>query len=154
MVVCELIRSRIEHLDEQRCNATLELSSLEDAQGELDCQPAVDHIHLGSPQKPTTLSTIEQAKSSDPAFRDFRKKFTSFINAFAQAHDIPLPGDSGQFIPNAQDKVRRYSVAQSSPISWLLPTDHRTSIPQGELRVRRGLETGYRLPAMQSKLPR
>ena len=143
MVVCKLICSCIEHLDEQQCNTTLELSSLKDAQGEFNCQPAVDHIHLSFPQKPMTLGTIEQVKSSDPAFHDFHKKFTSFINVFTQVHDIPLLDNSGQFTPNAQDKVCCYSVAQSSPISWLLPTDHRTSISQGELQVHHGLETGY-----------
>lgn len=105
-VICELIRSRIEHLDEERRQAVLDQSSLEDAEGDFDNVPAVEHIYLGATQKPMTFNAVEEAKSSNLAFRDFRKKFLAFINTFAHANEIPLPNGTTWFVPKGQDKVR------------------------------------------------
>ncbi|KAF8136183.1 hypothetical protein EV363DRAFT_1395325 [Boletus edulis] len=126
-VVCEMIRSRIVHLDEQRHNATLRLSTLEDAEGELDEMPAVGHTHLGSPQKPTTLDAVEQEKSSNQAFRDFHNKFVTFINQFAHAHNIPLPNGEEWFVPTGQAEIQEFrylKVNYESAVDWRLATDY------------------------------
>ncbi|KAF8427564.1 hypothetical protein L210DRAFT_3614930 [Boletus edulis BED1] len=113
-VVCEMIHSRI-------------LSTLEDAEGELDEMPAVGHTHLGSPQKPTTLGAIEQEKSSNQAFRDFHNKFVTFINQFAHAHNIPLPNGKEWFVPTGQAEIQEFwylKVNYESAVDWRLATDY------------------------------
>ncbi|KAF8123980.1 hypothetical protein EV363DRAFT_1403462 [Boletus edulis] len=109
---------RIVHLDEQHHNATLRLSTLEDAEGELDEMPAMGHTHLGSPQKPTTLGAVEQEKSSNQAFRDFHNKFVTFINQFAHAHNIPLPNSEEWFVPTGQAETLWTSHWYNL---WMLP---------------------------------
>ncbi|KAF8427202.1 hypothetical protein L210DRAFT_3614939 [Boletus edulis BED1] len=114
-------------LHEQRHNATLRLSTLEDAEGELDEMPAVGHTHLGSPQKPTTLGAVEQEKSSNQAFRDFHNKFVTFINQFAHAHNIPLPNGEEWFVPTGQAEIQEFwylKVNYESAVDWRLATDY------------------------------
>lgn len=126
-----MIRSRIVHLDEQRHNATLRLSTLEDAEGELDEMPAVGHTHLGSPQKPTTLGAVEQEKSSNQAFRDFHNKFVTFINQFAHAHNIPLPNGEEWFVPTGQAEVCRVVLSHGFATKYSYSIDPRVPVSQG-----------------------
>jgi hypothetical protein len=68
MVVCELIHSCIEHLDDEHCNAILNLSLLKEAKEELDDLSVMKHLYLSSFQKPTTFNAMKQERLSDWAF--------------------------------------------------------------------------------------
>ena len=48
-------------------------------------------IHLGSKQKPITLSGIQELHSTDIAFTSFRQLLSSFLNDFFIQYEIPLP---------------------------------------------------------------
>ncbi|KAG1899569.1 uncharacterized protein F5891DRAFT_1128965 [Suillus fuscotomentosus] len=134
-LVFELIGGHIAQLDEQR------LQELRDADNNNNNPDDNDdpedathigmsfqgHIYLGSPQRPTSFADVEEANSSSCAFDQFRKKFSTFINKFLPAHDIPLPDGKTWLRPAAQDKLQEYrylKVHYKSVIDWKLATDY------------------------------
>ncbi|KAG8221794.1 hypothetical protein J3R82DRAFT_2122 [Butyriboletus roseoflavus] len=96
-VVCELICSWIEHLDDECHKATLDLSHLEEAKEELDDLPVVEHIYLSSLQKPTTFNDID-------------------------ANEIPLPNGRSWFVPIQEGWYLK--VNYKSTVDWKLATDY------------------------------
>jgi hypothetical protein len=88
-LVSGLIHSRVDYLDEERCKAMLSERELEEE--DLDDQSFGGHIHLGALQHSLTLSQLEEENASKPAFVQFRKKLSLFLNNFLPAYNIPLP---------------------------------------------------------------
>ncbi|KAG2737131.1 hypothetical protein P692DRAFT_20762490, partial [Suillus brevipes Sb2] len=88
-LVSGLIRSRVDYLDEERRKAMLSERELEEE--DLDDQSFGGHIHLGAPQHSLTLSQLEEENASKPAFAQFHKKLSLFLNNFLPAYNIPLP---------------------------------------------------------------
>ncbi|KAF9231017.1 hypothetical protein BU15DRAFT_68692 [Melanogaster broomeanus] len=125
-LVSEFIRSRMDHLDQERLKSILDCRALEDDETEtLDDRPFSGHIYLGSPLSPVTFAQVEE--TTLPVFQDFRKKFTQFINIFLPANDIPLPNDRSWFRPSAQEKIQEFrylKVNYESHVDWKLATDY------------------------------
>ncbi|KAG1902756.1 uncharacterized protein F5891DRAFT_1127421 [Suillus fuscotomentosus] len=88
-LVSRLLCSCIEYLDEEQCKVMLSERELEEE--DLDDQPFGGHIHLGVPQHSVSLLQLEEEDASKPAFAQFRKKLSLFLNDFLPAYNILLP---------------------------------------------------------------
>ena len=98
-LVSELIRSRIDYLDEARAASHTHENAPEDNEtedNEDSSQPFFGHIYLGSRQRTTSFEQVEQSNHSNSAFRNFRARLTTFVKAFAGANNIPLPVKEGR----------------------------------------------------------
>ncbi|KAG1800758.1 uncharacterized protein HD556DRAFT_1430154 [Suillus plorans] len=95
-VVSELVRSRISHLDEDRCKRTMSQGELED-NDTLDDQPFLGHLHIGAPQIPVTLAAVEEGNTSNPAFQDFRTEFISLQSIVRGALLVTDYDNNGDF---------------------------------------------------------
>jgi len=100
-------------------------------------------MKIGAKQPPDTIDNIEtQLKDVDIAFKDFRKKLTSFLNQFCVAHNIPRPGNkyftvdkhtivslicaiiNENFIVTMQVTEFRYlHIRYESCVTWCVETD-------------------------------
>ncbi|KAG1898812.1 uncharacterized protein F5891DRAFT_1129282 [Suillus fuscotomentosus] len=134
-LVSELIGGRIAQLDEQRLRELRDAdNNNNDPDDNDDPEDATHigvsfqgHIYLGSPQCPTSFADVEEANSSSRAFDQFWKKFSTFINEFLPAHDIPLPDGKMWLRPAAQDKLQEYrylKVHYESVVDWKLAMDY------------------------------
>ncbi|KAG0708008.1 hypothetical protein DFH29DRAFT_979597 [Suillus ampliporus] len=120
-----LICSRIEHLDKEQCKVMLSERELEEE--DLDDQPFGGHIHLGAPQSSLTLLQLEEGNASNPAFAQFRKKLSLFLNNFLPAYNIPLPDSKTWLRLSAQDTVQEHrflKVNYESVVDLKLATDY------------------------------
>ncbi|KAG1764201.1 hypothetical protein EDD22DRAFT_845980 [Suillus occidentalis] len=88
-LISRLIRSHIDYLDEERRKAMLSERELKEE--DLDDQSFGGHIHLGAPQHSLTLSQLKEENASKPAFAQFCKKLSLFLNNFLPAYNILLP---------------------------------------------------------------
>ncbi|KAG2343829.1 hypothetical protein BDR05DRAFT_999735 [Suillus weaverae] len=124
-LVSGLIRSRVDYLDEERRKVMLSERELEEE--DLDDQPFGRHIHLGAPQHSLTLSQLKEENASKPAFAQFRKKLSLFLNNFLPAYNIPLPDGKTWLILSARDTVQEHrflKVNYESAVDWKLTTDY------------------------------
>ncbi|KAH7917227.1 hypothetical protein BV22DRAFT_974760, partial [Leucogyrophana mollusca] len=87
-LVCELIRSRIDTLDEERRRSVLANQELEEE--DLDDRPFDGYLHLGAPQSVVSLQKLEETHHTDRAFEGFRKKLVTFLNQYLLAYGFPL----------------------------------------------------------------
>ncbi|KAJ8580971.1 hypothetical protein M405DRAFT_887350 [Rhizopogon salebrosus TDB-379] len=113
-LVSELIRSRVNYVDEQRRKDILSERGLETE--DLDDRSFCGHIHLGAPQCLTSLEQLEKENKSNRAFGLFRKKLSTFLNYFLDAQNIPLP--------DGLQEHRYLKVNYESVVDWKLTTDH------------------------------
>ncbi|KAG1883635.1 hypothetical protein F4604DRAFT_1920145 [Suillus subluteus] len=123
--VSGLIRSRIDYLDEERRKVMLSERELEEE--DLDDQPFGGHIYLGAPQHSLTLLQLDEENTSNPAFAQFHKKLSLFLNNFLPAHNIPLPDGKTWLRLSAQDTVQEHrflKVNYESVVDWKLATDY------------------------------
>ncbi|KAG1775238.1 hypothetical protein EV702DRAFT_1180452 [Suillus placidus] len=138
-LVSELICSCISHLDEDRHKRTMSQRQLED-EDTLDDQPYSGHLHIGTPQVPVSLATLEEANTSNHAFQDFRKKFAKFLNHFVVSNNIPLADGVTWLQPTANDKLQEHhylKVNYKSTVDWKLTTDYLQCNPNFHGRDRR-----------------
>jgi hypothetical protein len=113
-LVSELIRSRINYVDEQRRKDILSERELEVE--DLDDRSFCGHIHLGAPQCSTSLEQLENENKSNRAFGKFRKKLSTFLNHFLHAQNIPLPDGVTWLTVSKQDTVNIFVTRKMSPI--------------------------------------
>ncbi|KAG0692969.1 hypothetical protein DFH29DRAFT_985615 [Suillus ampliporus] len=109
-------QTRIDHLDEEELE-----------EEDLDDQPFGGHIHIGAPQSSLTLLQLEEGNASNPAFAQFRKKLSLFLNNFLPAYNIPLPDGKTWLRLSAQDTVQEHrflKVNYESVVDWKLATDY------------------------------
>ncbi|KAG1744080.1 uncharacterized protein EDB91DRAFT_1236611 [Suillus paluster] len=124
-LVSGLIHSRVGYLDKEQHKAMLSERELEEE--DLDDQPFGGHIHLGALQHSLTLSQLEEENASKPAFVQFRKKLSLFLNNFLPAYNILLPDGKMWLILSAQDTVQEHrflKVNYKSAVDWKLTTDY------------------------------
>ncbi|KAG1730266.1 uncharacterized protein EDB91DRAFT_1239125 [Suillus paluster] len=93
----------------------------------LDDQPFGRHIHLGAPQHSLTLSQLEEENASKPAFAQFRKKLSLFLNNFLPTYNILLPDGKIKFSLGTISCVQEHrflKVNYESAVDWKLTTDY------------------------------
>ncbi|KAG1739543.1 hypothetical protein EDB19DRAFT_1928076 [Suillus lakei] len=121
-----LLRGRVDAFDKQR---NFEDEEIDDADTMYEDNPnpaaAQGHIQLGSPQQLKSIQDIENTCSpTDRAFQDFRRKFSTFLNASLPGYGyelrrwITLPA-------NFQICEYRYlKVHYESTVDWKQVTDY------------------------------
>ncbi|KAG1859330.1 hypothetical protein DFJ58DRAFT_715722 [Suillus subalutaceus] len=90
-------------------------------------QPFGGHIYLGAPQRSLTLLQLNEENTSNPAFAQFCKKLSLFLNNVLPAHNIPLPDGKMWLRLSAQDTVQEHwflKVNYESVVDWKLATDY------------------------------
>lgn len=99
---------------------------------DLDDQPFGGHIHLKAPQHFLTLLRLEEANASKPAFAQFHKKLSLFLNNFLPAYNIPLPDGKMWLMLSAWDTVSNSCFTNLSLLRFFM-AGPGASVPQGQL---------------------
>ncbi|KAH9892021.1 hypothetical protein C8Q73DRAFT_650423, partial [Cubamyces lactineus] len=84
-----------------------------------------NHVHLGAPQKPASLSAIEAAHATELPFERFRLRLEEYLN---QRFNVPQDGHAHRWekiLPTEAIVETRYiQVDYESRVTWKLYTDN------------------------------
>ena len=68
-----------------------------------------DHVHLGAPQKPASLSAIEAAHATEPDFERFRLRLEEYCYAPCSNSEVRTPD-----LRTSQPRLRSYFASSSA----------------------------------------
>ena len=71
-----------------------------------------DHVHLGAPQKPASLSAIEAAHATEPDFERFRLRLEEYLN---RRFNIPQDGHAQRWEKISPTEAVRTYLPCSTP---------------------------------------